>query len=438
LEKHLSIEQIDAYRQQQLSPAELIQVDDHLSGCAACRRRLETSLNSSAVAVYADWQAAAATLPDAADAREHLSFEQIAGHVDRTLNQANASFVTDHLSSCLQCERAVNDLRTFKAEDAGSNPVPIAAEVQKTFKPGIWEKVRGLFRPSSPVPAFGWALAALLLILLAGWLIRSVFTPKPLDPKYAGQGSQPSVSPSLSPSLALPSIPPSPQTVPLLAQLTDGTGQVSLDQQGNLSGLEMLPPAYQRMVKESLTAQRLPAPSSTEGLNRRGSSLMGADEQGNQFSLRSPAGKVVFSDRPTFRWTPLGGASSYIVEIYDEQFTAVAKSDPVQTTQWSSPQPLERGKVYAWQVKATKDGQEVLAPKPPAAQARFRVLAQTAADEIARARRAHATSHLTLGLLYAQAGLFDEAEQELRALLKINPNSAIVRRWLAQVQALRR
>jgi len=41
-------------------------------------------------------------------------------------------------------------------------------------------------------------------------------------------------------------------------------------------------------------------------------------------------------------------------------------------------------------------------------------------------------------LLYARAGLLDEAEQELRALQKANPNVTIVRRLLANVQALRR
>jgi predicted Zn-dependent protease len=43
-----------------------------------------------------------------------------------------------------------------------------------------------------------------------------------------------------------------------------------------------------------------------------------------------------------------------------------------------------------------------------------------------------------LGLLYAQAGLLDEAEQELRTLRQANPDSEAVRRWLAQVQARRR
>jgi anti-sigma factor RsiW len=441
LEDHLSSRLIDAYRQQRLQPAELVRADEHLTGCAACRRRLETALSGSAIALYTDLQAAAAPLPDAATS--HLTFEQMAKHVDQALDRTESLFVADHLTSCLQCERAVNDLRAFsnegKSEDLAQIEVaaPNPTLTDATAKPGLWEKVRGLFWPSAPVPAFRLALVA-LLIVVAGWLIRSSLVPKSPAPDFASQDGQPTVSPSVAPSLAPPVATPQPETIPLLAQLTDGTRQITLDQQGKLSGLEELPPAYQRLVKEALTAQRLPASSSLEGLTRRGSSLMGADEQGNRFALLAPAGKVVFPDRPTFQWTPLGGATSYIVEIYDERFDLVMKSEALQRTQWVPPQPLARGQVYAWQVKATKDGQEVQAPKPPAPQARFRTLAQSQAEEIARARRTYASSHLTLGLLYTQAGLLDEAEQEFRILLKANPNSAAVRRLLAQVQALRR
>jgi hypothetical protein len=89
-------------------------------------------------------------------------------------------------------------------------------------------------------------------------------------------------------------------------------------------------------------------------------------------------------------------------------------------------------------VKALKDGQEITSPRPPAPQAKFRVLDQTKANELENARRAHPSSHLTLGLLYADAGLLREAEQEFRQLQKANPNSELARNLLRQVQSLRR
>jgi hypothetical protein len=295
---------------------------------------------------------------------------------------------------------------------------------------GWWGKVRALLWPPAPAPAFGWALAALLLIALAGWLIRLAFEQKPA-PQFANQGATPGVTPS-------PALAPAPIAAPLLAQLNDGGGPITLDQQGRLTGLDGLPPAYQQMVKDALTRQRLARPDALAGLNRRGSSLLGADEQGNRFTLRAPAGKVVLTDRPTFNWTPLAGAASYVVEIYDERFSLALRSEALPGTEWTPPRPLTRGKVYAWQVKATKEGREITAPKPPAAQARFRVLAQTQAAEIARARRAYGNTHLTLALLYTQAGLPDLAEAELRALQTANPASVAVRRLQVSLRTLRR
>jgi hypothetical protein len=104
---------------------------------------------------------------------------------------------------------------------------------------------------------------------------------------------------------------------------------------------------------------------------------------------------------------------------------------------WTPLKPLKRGRIYSWQVKALKEGQEFKSPRPPAPEAKFRILDQTKADELVQAQRAYASSHLTLGLLYAQAGLLDEAEQEFQALEQSNPDSAIVRQLLVSVQTMR-
>jgi hypothetical protein len=93
--------------------------------------------------------------------------------------------------------------------------------------------------------------------------------------------------------------------------------------------------------------------------------------------------------------------------------------------------------VYAWQVKALKDGRVFISPSPPARQAKFRILDRARADELSRARRAYASSHLALGLLYAQSGLLDEAERELRVLQRANPNSETADRLLRQVREMR-
>jgi hypothetical protein len=248
--------------------------------------------------------------------------------------------------------------------------------------------------------------------------------------------TSPTPAPSPSVNFASPT-PPTPEAAPVLAQLNDGSRRVTLNAECRLAGVDGWPPAYQQLSKEALSKQRVERSPLLAGLGRPGSSLMGEDDEGHRFAVIEPAGKVVLADRPTFRWSKLSGATGYVVEIYDEQFNPVASSSVLTTASWTAP-PLARGQVYSWQVKAIRDGQEFIAPRPPAPQAQFRILDQVTAGEIARARRDYASSNLLLGLLFARAGLLAEAEQELGALQKANPDVEIVRRLLENVRALRR
>jgi len=268
-----------------------------------------------------------------------------------------------------------------------------------------------LFRVS-PAPAFGAAALAILLLSFVGWIVWR--TSKEEKREIVVVVPTPSVQPS--PSVA-PTLEVQPEPVPVVAQLNDGA----------------VPPAYQELVRKALTSQRIERSSQLQGLTRPSSSLMGTNEK-QEFSVLLPAGVVLMSDRPQFRWSRLEGASTYVVEVYDEQFKRVIASPELTTVSWSAPQSLSRGQVYSWQVKAVKDGQEVTVPRPPAPQARFRVIDQTRLDEILKAKRAYGSSHLTLALLYAKAGLLNEAEQELRVLQKANPQSDVVRKLLRQLR----
>ena len=163
---------------------------------------------------------------------------------------------------------------------------------------------------------------------------------------------------------------------------------------------------------------------------------MSSDSQKDQFSVLEPAGSVLLTDKPAFRWSTLDGATGYVVEVYDEQFNLVSSSPQLSNASWTT--TLPRGKVYSWQVKAIKDGQEITSPRPPAPQAKFRVVDQAKANELAQAKRAYGSSHLTLALLYADAGLLKEAEQQLRLLRRTNPNSDLANKLLRQIQTLRR
>jgi hypothetical protein len=439
LSEHLKQSQIEGFARRKLSAAELVSVSDHLGGCETCRSQVERALDGDAAffalksAVFGE----AAVISSTA-VRMHLSFEQTARYVDDELGVEERQLVEDHLTGCEQCDLSVNDLRAFKDQ--------VASELDREYQPSPvragagsrWQSFIAMlpsFLPRSPDFLIGSAVAALVLAL-SFWMVWQALQMN--ETKQEIVVTNPSPSPVVSPSIS-PSPSPEAAAETVIARINDGENQVILDQEGKLSGLDHLPPAYQQIVKGALTRQQLEKSPLLAGLTRRGSPLMsGGDSQGKQFSIIEPVGKVLQSDRPIFRWSLLEGATGYVVEVYDDKFNPVATSPQLTNNSWTVQTPLKRGGIYSWQVKAIKDGQEFISPRPPAPQAKFRILDQAKANELAQARRAYASSHLTLAVLYSQTGLLDEAERELRALLEANPNSAIVRQLLANVRAMRR
>jgi hypothetical protein len=405
--EHLSQKQVEDYSLHQLGAAELLAVSDHLGACEVCRVRVEGALSGDVAFLALHDEAFSENGLDSA----HLTAGQTADYVDQSLAGEALQMVDDHLSGCEHCALAVADLRAFRNE--------IAPSLDRRYGPvseGGWrQRFASLFKVG-PVPAFGAAALAVLVVATIAWLVWRTQGEKAPEVVAVSSPTPPVSQPSPSPE---PSLQP-PPAQEVVAQLNDGE----------------VPPAYQNRVKEVLTSQRIGRSSQLQGLTRPSSTLMGSNNQ-PEFSVLEPTGSVSLTDRPAFRWSEMEGATGYVVEVYDDQFKLAASSPQLTNRSWTIPQPLPRGKVYSWQVKAIKDGQEITWPRPPAPQAKFRILDQSKANELVRARRAYSSSHLTLGLLYADAGLLREAEHEFRLLLRANPNSPLARTLLRQVQSLR-
>jgi len=438
LSDHLTRNQIDGYGRRALPAVELLPVADHLEACDSCRRQIERALDGDTAFFSLKSEVFGETvMPSALAGRAHLSVEQTAQYVDDSLAVEELQIVKDHLSGCEHCVAAVNDLRAFRAKvapDLGREyqPARVASETR-------WHRYVARFSsllPRPPALVWGSALTAILLVL-AGWLIWRATQGDEKKPEIVKTTPSPT-APALTPVVS-PTGPPEDPAQMVIAQLNDGEGQVTLDRDGNLSGVDRLLPAHQQLIKRALTDQQLEKSPLLAGLARPEPLLLrSGDNEGSTFSVIEPIGKVVPPDRPAFRWSRLAGATGYTVEIYDEKFNLVLASSQLTGNSWTASQSLKRGELYSWQVKASKDGQELVCPRPPAPQAKFRILDRANATELARARRNHASSRLTLALLYTQAGLLNEAERELRALQTANPNSAIARRLLANVRAMRR
>jgi hypothetical protein len=355
---------------------------------------------------------------------DHLTQIQIESYGRRQFPAAEWLFVSDHLSVCEECRLKVEEIvdceATYLALKSGVFDTESRWRRLVDAIPSFW--------PRSYTLIFGSALATLLLAP-AGWLGWRALQRMKTQPKIAVTIPSPSVFPSVSPA-------PRPEgSSVVIAKLNDGDGQVTLDREGNLSGANHLPPAYQQMIRRALTGQELGRSPLLAGLMAPGDKPRGdGDVRRVEFSVIEPVGTITLSDHPTFRWSQLNGATGYVVEVYDERFGLAAASPQITDHTWTAPQPLKRGEIYYWQVKAVKDGRELKAPRPPAPQAKFRILDAARTNELAQARRAYASWRLILGLLCAQAGLLDEAEREFRALQGNNPNSELVQRLLKQVR----
>jgi hypothetical protein len=157
------------------------------------------------------------------------------------------------------------------------------------------------------------------------------------------------------------------------------------------------------------------APILSRLVTRQGT-LLGPEGNSKHFDLTAPLGTAVETERPTFRWKPLPGATSYVVAVFDENFESVVNSPAVTGLEWQPAQPLPRGRIFNWQVTAQVGADTVHAPVPPAPEARFSVIPADAEGQIAEARRQHPENHLLLAAMYAKAGALDDAAHELDAL----------------------
>lgn len=427
--RHLTDLELERYRGRTLPPQQLLSANAHLQNCNSCHERYGGDRHLREAFALA--QNLRGTSVDEA----HLSFEQLAAYVDDALRGEEQFMAVAHLKECAECTEQVRELEPLRAlitneralitDESYPTAVPAPPPVRQST---LFDKLRAAWQ----VPAYRTAAQVAVVVIavaLLGWLVaRSLGTDEHIPPAPAERAS--AVSPQPAPSNETASDP-----TPTILTLEDGDARVTLDEQGHASGLESLSPAYQRLVKTVLTTARV----ETQRMpwdGRKSDTLMGGSGD-ESFTLQSPVGKVVETTRPTFRWMPLEGATSYVVTVRDSTTQTIVTSTPVSYAEWSVPHPLRRGVIYSWKVLAVKNDKEFVSPPPAAPDAQFKVLEEAQAQELERARQRHPRFRLLLGALYARAGLLNEAEREFRELVKKNPGSSFAQKLLRDVRARR-
>jgi hypothetical protein len=436
---HLSDDDIVRYRGRQLPPPELLAADGHLARCESCHQRL-----TEWAALSAKVRSAVKAFDDAATGPfTHLTYEQLAALVEDQVSEIDREILTSHLDLCQPCQTELNDLRELHlslATREKDRKTPVSG--RPSF---FWQ---GLL-PLPRIPAYGLlAVAMIAVVALASFLLSLPLRREnakareriaELEQSYARLKEQGTAVGSLQNELAeLRKENDRLRTVAeaqALVTLNDAGGRIVLDAQGHLSGMQTSN-GYDQLITEALRTERVKLSPSLREIRSQSGTLMGSGQA--EFSVTSPVGIVIETDRPTFRWTPVDGGESYTVTVYDSNVAKVAESELLTSTEWALPSNLARGRIYIWQVRATRDGRQMIAPSPAAGRAKFKVLEQSRVEQIASAKRSGFKSHLVMGLLYAEAGLLNEAERELEALQKANPDSAIARKLLRDVTQAKR
>ncbi len=398
--EHPTKQELEDYGRRVLAPADFLSVHRHVTVCALCAahcnsvEQLERDLGHLREALI--------SAPDD-DTPYHLSAAEASAYLQGTLDEIDREIAESHLEVCTTCQLKVQ---------------PIITRPRRWFS----------FALTQPARVAATVLLGAVVILLTLWLLRS----KPAE-NTAALSPQNSSTPE---SQASPNdiAPPEKQ----FALVLDDSGRkVTIDEGGSLAGLEQLPLRVQERVRQALQTGRLEQPPALDQLSGPQSTLLGESGNGVPFRLIGPLGQIVRSQQPTFRWRALAGAQSYKVTVTDADLNEVETSPPLDKTEWRISKSLQPGGIYSWQVTAMKDGVAVTSPVLPAPQAKFKVIDSSTARMLRQAERTYSNSHLTLGVLYAESGLLDEAEQQLRMLVRNNPNATIADRLLRNVQAMR-
>lgn len=411
---HSSVEEIREYLARRLPVAEFGRVSEHVHSCDACYADLLVELEKR--------------LPIVIDFDElgglqgwHLEGDELASYLAGSMDEVDLECARFHLEDCESCRAKVVEAKGRVIS------FPRYTGDRKGWR--IWKA--GALSASYSNP---WRLAAAAIliatILLIVWTLlrprtqRSEFA-GPVDPEIATPKQT-----DREKSVTQPNEHKEPET-----NRNDTIREPGHKTTIAHSGAHSVPsrdPAFE----QALIAKDLVMPSAIEILDRRTAVVVrGENTSAKSFDLISPFGTLISAERPTFSWAALDGASSYSVSVYDSALHLVGTSEQLASTSWTIRNRLRSGVIYTWIVTALRDDREIVAPAAPA-RAEFKVISRA---ELTRVNQkvASTESHAARGVLYAEAGLLDDAEREFQSHLSGIPGDDRVKRLLDTVRSWR-
>lgn len=442
-----------------LPEADLAEIARHLADCSQCHRLLVSSLRELGLETPSFSLA-----PEFWLRHEHIDYDQLVELAEKRLDESDRELIDAHLETCPACREDVRSFLAFRQE--------IEPELGVRYGPGMQSPPRG------PVRQWNWwqgvarrpayAVAAVILITVALAIAVMIFSNR-TSVFEAWKGPNPQVTPKPTPSVGgvvtaasptttppnnesastspTPTIDPSPKRsiespAPQIGNsavlaLNDGRSTITLNKDGQVTGLDDVPLGTKRDIATALVAEKIEAPAVLNSLAPESTTLRGNRSTGAPFTLVSPGRTVIVENSPVFKWEQLAGAKAYRVYVLDSRGRQVAKSEdlPSANTEWKPSAPLDRGNIYSWVVIAVVDGKEIVSPGAAAPAMRFQVLSANDIQKLDQLKRTR--SHLVLGVFYAKVGLLAEAEREFQELDRLNPDDKVAQKLLLSVRLVR-
>lgn len=429
---HLSTLQVKQLCVSALPEDELVAAAVHTAECETCNQRFVEELKRQRGSAPFNF-----TLePEFWFRNDHVDFDLLVALADKTLDQETEEIVNIHLKTCETCREDVRSFLAFREATAREMDISyVRPEYQATHSGAApwWQRLQ-----SPPVYAIA-AIVLLAVAVLVGVIALNKrsgsLEARKQDQTNSGTERGPDISPSPAPAVV--STPSSGDDSTKVAILRDSGGEVTIEKNGRVTGLEEASENSRQYIARAALAQRIEPAEVLKRLSGEQSGLRGDDSGPQGFPLLYPVRRVVTEDRPVFRWESLAGVSSYRVYVVDADGNQAGLSEelPPTQTQWKAPS-LRRGQVFSWVVTAMVDGKKVVSPSASAPEMRFAVLSTANFQELTRLKKSN--SHLALGVFYARAGLLDEAERQFESLIKLNPDSELPRKLLQSVRSMRK
>jgi hypothetical protein len=420
MDTHLSTHEIKSYLARTLTRNDFDRVGAHVHDCETCyhsflgrlQNRFPILIDLDELAGLQGW---------------HLEGEELAAYLEGRMDELDFECASLHLEECSSC------MEKTSAAFEHSLEYPRLSRSARRNHALTWSRYLPSVQSISS-PRLQLALAAALVIasVLTLWVLLQ---PKPASPQVADSSPEETVSPDESRQQPIPPVQMGPGAGSNTGHGVDGSISNRMD--ANAKSEIREGKSQQDAMERVLIARNLVMPPAIEMLDRTPSiTVRGTQASIQFFTIVRPFATVVGNDRPTFCWTALDGATSYIVSVFDADLHLIKTSEPLNETHWLTPDRLERGIVYTWTVTALKDGQEIIAPAPPA-RAEFKILGRA---ELRRLNHlvGRTASHAARGVLYAETGLLDEAEKEFQSHLRLRPSDGSVKQLLRKVKSWRR